>query len=334
MLRTSERVVEDGDGFCQSNGSRVLGVADGVGDGHFARHLMRQVDDVCMKPNYRAADAKLLLSTAHSKVKDAMGRRKPQKGAKPGGGAVAVVALNRDEDRTMSVANVGDCGVMVLRGGAVVYRTVDQQRAFNFPVRLSADGGTTVQQAADARDVRIEPADVVVLASDGVWDNVDDDSVAELVADACTSAGGGVGSCEAAARAVAERARSMSMRGDVSLPVTRSAEVVNVHWPRGRPDSVTVVVGRIAAADEAVQPPGCALIAEFERSTPVCGRPQGRRKECACVGRSGLTSSKNRCADVTRSNLRSVANDACLLCNGTAAVTIVLPPQNNESWSA
>ena len=60
---------------------------------------------------------------------------------------------------------------MILRDGACIYKTREQQHAFNFPYQL---GTGSKDSAMDAifDQVLIQEGDVVLLASDGLWDNL------------------------------------------------------------------------------------------------------------------------------------------------------------------
>jgi protein phosphatase PTC7 len=111
------------------------------------------------------------------------------------------------QGRTLSVLNVGDSGFIVLRrqgrpGGKAsaaffpVMRSYEQQYSFNFPFQLGT-GSDLV--AADAqlyrfvllcpllfacfltricpRSLRLQGGDIVLLGSDGVWDNVFDEEI-------------------------------------------------------------------------------------------------------------------------------------------------------------
>ena len=48
---------------------------------------------------------------------------------------------------TMQIANLGDSGCMVIRGGRVVLRTVEQTHAFNFPRQLGTGSQDTPADA-------------------------------------------------------------------------------------------------------------------------------------------------------------------------------------------
>ncbi|KAI8335677.1 phosphatase 2C-like domain-containing protein, partial [Choanephora cucurbitarum] len=88
-----------------------------------------------------------------------------------------IVILCQDELR---IANLGDCGVSVIRKNDYIFRSEEQQHSFNFPYQLgtaSFDLPTDAQQFT----VKIEEGDVIVLGSDGLFDNLYDDEILEEI---------------------------------------------------------------------------------------------------------------------------------------------------------
>lgn len=101
------------------------------------------------------------------------------------GAATACVAL-LDHD-TLRVAHVGDSGVRVLRKGEFVGSTTVQQHMFNCPFQLSheelVETTDTAEEDAEYIDWKLEEGDTVVVASDGLFDNVFDEDILKIVAE-------------------------------------------------------------------------------------------------------------------------------------------------------
>ncbi|KAI1817726.1 protein serine/threonine phosphatase 2C [Poronia punctata] len=101
------------------------------------------------------------------------------------GGSTASVAV-ASEDGKLEVANLGDSGFVHLRLNAVHSYSEPQTHAFNTPYQLSivppsmlaraaAFGGAQLcdyPKDADVTQHRLKHGDILVLASDGVWDNL------------------------------------------------------------------------------------------------------------------------------------------------------------------
>jgi hypothetical protein len=98
-------------------------------------------------------------------------------------------------DAVLRIAHLGDSMGMLVRGERVVWRSAEQWSAWNTPVQLGPRSGTRPAAAACA-SVRVKADDVLVLATDGLSDNVWDEAVlAEVVRfrRAFLDQGGGVG---------------------------------------------------------------------------------------------------------------------------------------------
>jgi serine/threonine protein phosphatase PrpC len=78
-------------------------------------------------------------------------------------------------------ANVGDSCFMVVRRGRVLFRSPSQQHEFNFPFQLGGEGSDKVSDA-QCFMVPVQVGDVVVMGTDGLFDNVFDKDVALMAA--------------------------------------------------------------------------------------------------------------------------------------------------------
>ncbi|KAJ1817949.1 hypothetical protein LPJ56_003950 [Coemansia sp. RSA 2599] len=171
--------------------SDALGIADGVGGwagvkdadpSLFARRLMHHVclevqryediDDEMFSHYYEAAPVDIL-RRAYDITLDEM-----EAMAMRGSSTACVVVLRGDELR---VANLGDCGLTVVRQGDMVYRTEEQQHSFNFPYQLSTETHSDRPSDAQVFRLKIQKGDVIIVGSDGVFDNLFDEDILEEV---------------------------------------------------------------------------------------------------------------------------------------------------------
>ncbi|CDO70670.1 hypothetical protein BN946_scf184761.g7 [Trametes cinnabarina] len=78
------------------------------------------------------------------------------------------------------IAHLGDCMGMLVRGDAIVWRTEEMWWTFNTPVQLGPASST---KPADARvfTVPVEADDILILASDGLSDNLWDAEILDEV---------------------------------------------------------------------------------------------------------------------------------------------------------
>lgn len=95
-----------------------------------------------------------------------------------GSSTACVVVLNRENSR-LYTANIGDSGYMVVRRGRIIHRSEEQQHYFNTPFQLSlpppgyqADVLSDRPDSASTDNFPVEDGDVILVATDGVFDNL------------------------------------------------------------------------------------------------------------------------------------------------------------------
>lgn len=193
-----------------------------------------------------------------------------------GSSTLTVAYLSRG---LLQIANLGDSGVIVCsqnKPDKIAYMTGPGQRSFNFPLQL-ADQETIEQfveqereQAeeneqddgpapahdtpddAEYAEVSLEPGDRVVLASDGVWDNLFPSEVAELAladenASATTIAGAIADAAEQAANS--ERDSPFTMGAKRSGWALENFGLQGLLLTGGKQDDTSVAVLRYCGDD-------------------------------------------------------------------------------------
>eukprot|EP00198_Chlamydomonas_reinhardtii_P008181 XP_001697518.1 predicted protein [Chlamydomonas reinhardtii] len=163
--------------FISRVGLGGVGVADGVSGwadegidpAEYPRTLMRYATDA-----YEAARGKL---SAQDIIRYAQYRTYLK------GSSTVCLALMKP-NKQLEIANVGDSGVRILRNGKVIFGTEAQQHAFNMPFQLSHPNNVEDPDSADDADVHlveVQDGDVIMLATDGLFDNVFDDEIEQIV---------------------------------------------------------------------------------------------------------------------------------------------------------
>ncbi|KAL2352163.1 phosphatase 2C-like domain-containing protein [Cryomyces antarcticus] len=113
----------------------------------------------------------------------------------PAGGSTAVVAVAGSDGR-LEVANLGDSGFLHVRHSAIRYYSTHQTKGFNTPYQLSKrspamlrqhaifGGGTPIDdhpKDADVTTHELRHGDVLVFATDGVWDNLSSQDTLDII---------------------------------------------------------------------------------------------------------------------------------------------------------
>ncbi|CAN6279284.1 unnamed protein product [Urochloa humidicola] len=147
-----------------------IGVADGVGGyrdrgidaGAFARELMANaLEEVEAADTARRLRPKNVLTRAYETAVI---------NGTPGASTAVILALDRAKLR---FAYIGDSAFVVLRRGRIVHRSLQQQHYFNCPYQLNGHHLNNLEMAK-AGSIPVEDGDVVVVGTDGLFDNVHD----------------------------------------------------------------------------------------------------------------------------------------------------------------
>ncbi|XP_057954258.1 probable protein phosphatase 2C 26 isoform X2 [Malania oleifera] len=230
--------------FVSSYNGGVIAVADGVSGwaeenvdpALFPKELMANVSCLVgdVEVNY---DPQILLQRAHAATSSI-------------GSATVIVAM-LEKNGILKVANVGDCGLRVIREGILIFSTSPQEHYFDCPYQLSSEVVGQTYLDAMVSNVELMEGDVIVMGSDGLFDNVFDD---EIVSTACRH-----GKVADAAKALADLASNYSQDSNFDSPYALEArtrgydvplwkKILGMKLTGGKPDDITVVVGQVVSS--------------------------------------------------------------------------------------
>lgn len=190
--------------------------------------------------------------------------------ARPFGSSTACIVSLERATGTLASCNLGDSGYLVIRAAAgedpahdasdavfVVARSVSQQHRFNAPFQLmltpEGDVNDCCQMAAIDR-MELRNGDLVIVASDGLWDNLfEEGDILPVVREQAVDKNGGgsaVVDPQRLAHALVQRARAASEREDYESPFALEARRHGLRRLGGKVDDITVVVGRVIEIKE------------------------------------------------------------------------------------
>ncbi|KAH8304589.1 hypothetical protein KR059_012779, partial [Drosophila kikkawai] len=228
----------------------TLGVADGVGGwrsygidpGEFSDFLMRSCHRLATNRNYDARRLDSLLSRAYLDLLE-------QKCPVLGSSTVCLLSLNR-ENSTVYTANIGDSGFLAVRSGRILCRSLEQQHQFNTPYQLSSPppnlGGQFLidsPDSADYQEFKTRPGDVLLLATDGVYDNLPLELILEVLSEMAGVEDQMV--LQMTANSLALMARTLSTNPLYDSPFSRKARKMNVESSGGKRDDITVLLASV-----------------------------------------------------------------------------------------
>ncbi|KAK9706681.1 hypothetical protein RND81_07G144300 [Saponaria officinalis] len=227
--------------FISGHNGGAIAVADGV-----SGWAEQNVDP--------ALFARELISNASSMVEDIEVEDDPQvllrkaHAATSSKGSATVVVAIMQKNGLLKVANVGDCGLRVIRKGQVMFSTCPQEHYFDCPYQLSSEASTQTYLDAVVTTVKLVEGDILVMGSDGLFDNVYD---REVVSTITTHR-----DVTEAAKALARLARDHSTDFSFDSPYSSEARTKGIDEPDwkkllgmkltgGKVDDITVVVGAV-----------------------------------------------------------------------------------------
>lgn len=250
----------------------VLGVADGVGGWRnygvdpslFSSSLMATCQNAVIEGRSRPEAPKTIIATGYhdliqrTRTSFSTGRSRRDGAASSGllgSSTVCIVSFHRDT-QNLYAANLGDSGFAVYRNGKVIHRSTEQQHYFNTPYQLSlppqpASGSNSSMlqdspEVADASSVSLEEGDIIVLATDGLWDNLDDEMIWEEI-DANLEDTNDEESLRLTARALARRARALAFDRSYMSPFAKNARAAGIQRVQGgKPDDITILLSAVA----------------------------------------------------------------------------------------
>jgi protein phosphatase PTC7 len=225
--------IRDRDG----DGKLAFGVADGVGGwtasgvdpAIFAQRLMQFCGDAAEN---QSCPVKVLRSGLDRVL-----------GMYTRGSSTALICIVKEGK--LEMANVGDSGLMVLRrkseNGALdtVFRSDDQLHGFNFPFQLGSASSDSPEGALRA-SLGLISGDVVIAASDGLFDNLFDEEIVEFVEENLT--GNMRDEAELLAKGLGQLAYQRSLSLTEATPFSKKAAEINRLYQGGKSDDITILV--------------------------------------------------------------------------------------------
>jgi protein phosphatase PTC7 len=150
-------------------------------------------------------------------------------------------------DGKAHASNLGDSGFMISRNGSVAFISPQQQHEFNFPFQIgSPDSMSDSPTKADMHTVEVLPGDILIAATDGLFDNVFPEEAAAMVHLSKTKGG----SPADAASLLAKFAKSRALDPKYLSPFAYGAQQLGYRYLGGKLDDITVVVSYVDAGED------------------------------------------------------------------------------------
>jgi len=150
---------------------------------------------------------------------------------------------------TLSAASLGDSAFMIVRKGQIVYRSVSQQMRFNCPFQLGSESHHGPDDAL-VMHLQVEDGDLVITASDGLFDNLFDEEILqsceEMESDYESSSAEEVERhLQKLSHHLASNAFFVSQDKERETPFSRLARENGIFHNGGKMDDITVLCSRV-----------------------------------------------------------------------------------------
>lgn len=216
--------------------SRALGIADGVG-GWADKGIDPSLYSRTLMSEAKFAYDQLFLREPVSILESATKKANTVHGSST---ACIVLVEDRGQQVYMRSANIGDSGFMVIRNGNIVYRSKEQQFSFNFPYQLGATTRATPRHA-DIYDFELLEGDIILLATDGLYDNLFPEDILSIILKNPLSS---------VADELARKAFDVSKSTTAETPFSVNSIINGCNYPGGKMDDISIIVAQVTSIAE------------------------------------------------------------------------------------
>ncbi|KAJ8425277.1 hypothetical protein Cgig2_025982 [Carnegiea gigantea] len=146
-------------------GVRLILIDEATDGGKYAQELMRN----CEKLAQNSQGAGL------TDIKEVL----QQIAATTESSGSARVLIAHFAHQALHVANIGDTGFLIIRNGVIFKKSSPMVHEFNFPYAIGS--GIDLLEAVEEYHFEVEDGDVIIAATDGLFDNIYEQEVASIV---------------------------------------------------------------------------------------------------------------------------------------------------------
>jgi len=192
------------------------------------------------------------------------------------GSSTIVIVIINPETGVANASKVGDSCYIILRPDPltgklfIFYRSKEQQHGFNFPYQVGTDGDSPLTAVEFSHQLMY--GDIVVVGSDGMFDNLYDETTLEEVEKLKDTTPGDI------ARRLAQLSFKLSLNRKYFSPFAKAGRESNFPYMGGKSDDIAVVVGIVIKPQpteepkpkvpEEPKPQSALVIAQISKDSP------------------------------------------------------------------
>ncbi|CAI9770089.1 unnamed protein product [Fraxinus pennsylvanica] len=231
LLPHPSKVLTGGEDAYFISGQTWLGVADGVSQwslegvnpGVYAQELIKNCENIVSDCTGDSVNSPVEV------LKHSVDRTQS-----PGSSTVLIAHF---DGQVLHVANIGDSGFIILRNGTVYKKSSPMFHEFHFPVQI--ERGDDPFYLTKEYKVDLEEGDVIIAATDGLFDNLYDQEISSIVLASLDNDQ----RLEEIAELLAAQAQEVGRSASVRSPFVDAAQAAGyVGYTGGKLDDVAVIV--------------------------------------------------------------------------------------------
>ena len=149
----------------------------------------------------------------------------------------------------MLTTNLGDSGYMIFRPDGQgdleqIFKSKEQQYSFNFPYQCGTDAPLPTKAHDDEHEIQID--DIIVVASDGMFDNLFDKHVHKCLKPRLETLGSKrMENVQKASKCLAVNAERLGQKERYMSPFSVHAKEHGKNFLGGKLDDITVIVAQV-----------------------------------------------------------------------------------------
>ncbi|CRG94154.1 protein phosphatase, putative [Plasmodium gallinaceum] len=157
---------------CCLNGQDFMAIADGVGS-----WIKYGINPRKYPEKFLQLLHKKINENINMKIEDALNYAYLNTDIE-GSATICLIIFNNNN--TVSTAVIGDSQFMIIRNNNIIYKSKPQQYEFNFPYQLGSNSLSKPKDAEIAH-IEVQKNDIIVAGTDGLWDNLYDNQILNIV---------------------------------------------------------------------------------------------------------------------------------------------------------
>jgi len=213
----------------------TLGIADGVGGwasvpGANVAKFSRDLMELCNNYSNQNEPIEIIRKAYEKMQKSIIGS--------------STVVLAKLINTTIKFYNIGDSKCAVYREFKQVFETKTTSFSFNTPYQLGHRSKSTVDNGI-IQDFDIEPEDIIVCGSDGLWDNLFNHEIEQILINSWSTISLPSGFVKHSSKRLADTAIFIGANEGKNTPFEIEARKNGHEWKGGKLDDTTVIVSQV-----------------------------------------------------------------------------------------